>query len=556
MFFISKLVFQSFASVAGLLPLLSHILLFPPTLLAKEYHNEADGTPTITWKRPTSGATFQPGDTLAVEWISDSDIVSPSIRLCGGSTDTRRRRSLGEANKRHHRQIRRENNCGESIWPEVQKTSNGSQRVDLDLPNAAEPKSYYLVMQDNFGSLMQSPLFSVSSGQVSSSDATSTNAVADTITSTSKTTPYTDDSGPTNLPAAQAPLSHPSAVGPVHGVPPSFNSTEKSTPGIPKGPIYVDSNNLLTHNHPTPVAAFAIPLTAAAVALLIAGGLAIRHCRARRKEREDDKLTSKILDKLRRSGTRNSSSSTQSTNAPQIPPMQIQPIPLFMPMSMPISMEHDSISATQQASTLDYPKIGEARQSTRRAYCYQSPLGPSASNGYSYSLSNDMSCAHLRGIPTHASSSRSRSRNLPAMKPYTSSSPLSAPYLPPPSFSRGMAKERSSISNSCTTSDILEDYCLPSPHLGSVSHDTLGQGLNLPLNSSPIKPPPLPPSLLPAPQMLHIRDEAPTGAPILPSATHESEHERLPSRMPTPAGSLYREQRDAYAAIASLLNKP
>lgn len=551
MFFISKLVFQSFASVAGLLPLLSHILLFPPTLLAKEYHNEADGTPTITWKRPTSGATFQPGDTLAVEWISDSDIVSPSIRLCEGSTDTRRRRSLGEANKRHHRQIRRENNCGESIWPEVQKTSNGSQHVDLDLPNAAEPKSYYLLMQDNFGSLMQSPLFSVSSGQVSSSDAASTNAVADTITTASKTTPYTDDSGPTNLPAAQAPLSHPIAAGPVQGVPlASFNSTEKSTPGIPKGPIYVDSNNLLTHNHPPPVAAFAIPLTAAAVALLIAGGLAVRHCRARRKEREHDKLTSKILDKLRRLDTRNSSSVTQSTNAPQIPPVQIQPIPLFMP----ISMEHDSIMATQRAST---PKIGEARQSTRRAYCYRSPLGPPASNGYIHSLSNDMSCAHLRGISAHASSGRSRTRNLPAMEPYTSSSPLSALYLPPPTFSRSMAKEESPISNSCTTSDILEDYCLPSPRLGSVSHDPLGQGLNLPLNSSPIKPPPLPPSLLSAPQRLHIRDEAPTGAPILPSATHESEHEeRPPSRMLTPAGSLYREQRDAYAAIASLLNKP
>ncbi|KIL62180.1 hypothetical protein M378DRAFT_166022 [Amanita muscaria Koide BX008] len=58
MFFILKLVFLSFTFVADLLPLLSHIFLFPPTfkLLPKEYPNEADGTPTITWKRPTSGA--------------------------------------------------------------------------------------------------------------------------------------------------------------------------------------------------------------------------------------------------------------------------------------------------------------------------------------------------------------------------------------------------------------------------------------------------------------------------------------------------------------------
>lgn len=345
------------------------------------------------------------------------------------------------------------------------------------------------------------------------------------------------------------------------------NSTAKYNP---KNPVYVDSSKLLSSGRPTPVAAYAIPLSAAAVALLIAGGLAIRHRGALRKERDKEKKTLQLLEKLSGSSDGTGDAKLGST-APQLPhPMQLQPIPLFMPI--PVSLSSSS-SIRQQASLsggYTYPAAGEPRQITRNACVYESPVSVDRS-------ASGRSCRHSisGGRSTPSPPSRSaRIRNLSISSTCFSPSPTivtsgardgpsllasssSPSYLPPLSFthslsrespshlSRGttMLKEPSRVSDGySTTSDILQDYC-PSPRM-----DSDARARPLPSyahhSSYPVEPP-LPPSLISAPQRLYVRNEAPSSASFING--HPAD---LYSHTNTYGG-----QRDVYAAVASLIHK-
>ena len=324
------------------------------------------------------------------------------------------------------------------------------------------------------------------------------------------------------------------------------------------------------------MAAYAIPLSAAAAALLIAGGLAIRHRSALLKERNKEKKTIRLLEKLSRSST------LSSQPAPQLPlPIQLQPIPLFMPIPV-------SSSSIQQQPSLSggyYTAAGEPRHITRKPYAYQSPIAvtvdrSTAGRPYSHSISDG------RSTPSTPSRRSGRIRNLSTSSTCFSLSPTvtsemgiaqgirggssssSAPYLPPLSFSNSlsresfasshlsrvnnppyattlMSKEPSSVaSDECTTSEVLADYCL-SPRMDS---DSRAARLDPSYTPYPVEPP-LPSTLIPAPQRLHVRNEAPSGA--------GNGHPADPfSHMDTGSTNTYRGQGDVYAAVASLLNKP
>ena len=347
----------------------------------------------------------------------------------------------------------------------------------------------------------------------------------------------------------------------------------------PKSPIYVDSSKLLSSSH-TPVAAYAIPLSAAAAALLIAGGLAIRHRSALLKERHEEKKTIRLLEKLSRSSTPSSQPASGpgdaklSSTAPQLPlPIQLQPIPLFMPMPV-------SPSSIQQQASLSggyYTAAGEPRHITRKAYAYQSPIAlpvdrSASGRPYSHSISG--------GRSTPSTPSRSiRIRNLSTSTCFSPSPTVtsemeiaqgirdgslstSAPYLPPlsssnlrqeshlshPPYTTSMSKEHSVASDGCTTSEVLEDYCL-SPRMDSDS-----RAARLDPARPSYTPYSVPSSLISAPQRLHIRNEAPSGASFVPPGGDRRPAD-LCSYMGTGSTNTYQGQGDVYAAVASLLHK-
>ncbi|KAF8631349.1 hypothetical protein AX15_002435 [Amanita polypyramis BW_CC] len=571
-------------------------LIFMPLSLAKGHYGDTDA-PNIAWYQPVPGDAYSPGDTINAQWKSDREIISPSFRLCQSSGNARRR-AYSEASDYTPVLARRGDVCGTPIWPVVQQTDGGSYRVSIEVPEISLAQSYYLQMEDNFGTLMQSPIFSVSPAQGLSNDTTASNAPAsastartsehkndaseatlDQSSSTSNATDVSSSIDPqlVNPQSGQAPLSQQNATSTIDGSLP-MNSTTRAVPSTSKSPIY--STNLLSSSRPTLVAAFAIPLSAAAAALLIAGGLAVRHRRALRADREKDRQMLRLLEKLRGSGTLPSSASVPLSNgpgdvkhpptAPQLPhPIQLQSIPLFMPMPLSVSMEQAS-----QTPLPGYPTIGEPRQITRKAFANESSVGHSApSRPYSRSVYSYLRQSHVSAVSTPIPSTRSRTRNLSTTQTYLSSSPtinetgvgimrettsFPAPYLPPLSFSGSpsrrsypMSKEALSISNSCSTSG---DYYIPVPPMNSASPTRLDSVKHSPSHASTVKPPSLPSCLISAPQRLHVRNEAPSGALDWPNVGDEGDHRVGPfsqEHMSTEYGG----QGDVYAAVASLLNK-
>ncbi|KAF8627272.1 hypothetical protein AX17_006317 [Amanita inopinata Kibby_2008] len=613
-----------FATTAYFLPLLSNVLFLASTSLARSHSNDADNMSNVMWEQPASGSAYNTGDTVDAQWTARSEVVSPSFRLCEYSgplprdifLEASRNNPLELWNKFARDDGDDDDDCGTIIWPAIKRADDGSYQVSLGVPEML-PGSFYLLMRDDFGSLAQSPVFSVSAALGPKNETASTGVEAMPQPSQSQkhksidpasVTPTDQASMNTSVDAGrntsnagqvlanpqpmQVPLTSQNATSSSGSISNGTVSLPKPMPSIPRGPIYIDSNNLLTSRHPTPVAAFAIPLSAAAAALLIAGCLAIRHHRTLKKEREKDRLTVRLLEKLH-SDTLASSSSLPSlryndnvkhtfNTLPAAQPMQIQPIPLFMPMPVSLSMDRASGSSSlRRAGLPEYPVTYEPREITRQAFPYRSPLDHSTSGrAYSHSMSGNAG-RYRSGIPSPPAS-LSRSRNLSLARWDHSSfsgltrnggtrrnSTFSIPHLPPLSFSsssnngafgsllhtgnqHSMSKKGSEISNSCTTSDILEDYCLPPPRPipTSIVASDLAQCARGPR-------PLLPPSLLSAPQRLHVRDEAPSVAPEFSAgATTDglSVDKPLPSR-PSSVESKYGES-DVYAAVASLLDKP
>ncbi|KAK2459773.1 hypothetical protein APHAL10511_008205 [Amanita phalloides] len=462
------------------------LFLLASASLAKDHNGDAD-TSHISFAEPVSGAAFHTGDTLNAQWTSKKPIISPSFKLCQTSDSENTRRAYMMNRRIFVRVSRDDDICGDPIWPAVEQTDSGSYQVAMEVPVISEAGSYYLNVEDNFGSVVQSPVFSVSPSQVSvnatnmpTSDSPTPIATPD---APSSPTASIDAAGATssveplrgNTPSVQAPFSQQNVTAPVSDSSSSGNSTTKVVPSASKAPIFVDSNNLLSSGRPTPVAAYAIPLSAAAVALLVAGGLAIRHRGSLRKEREKDR---QLLEKLHRSSTYSSSQyggtgeAKPTLTASLLPhPIQLQPIPLFMPVSVP---------SIPQTTPIGFPVTSEPRQITRNAFAYQSPIDHPV---LSKSSIRSASSYADRSMPVTPSRSV-RIRNLCSASTHFSSSPninepgiigtqgnpsSSAPHLPPLSFcgslsresyTHDMSKEPSVASNDCATSEILEDYCL------------------------------------------------------------------------------------------------
>ena len=429
-------------------------------------------------------------------------------------------------------------------------------------------------------------------------DSNDTSAAASSDAAASRATPYhskhedttsagTPDQATLNAgaveatPSAQAQTTGSSAEMPLPSVTDGLLQGNSTVKYIPKDPVFVDSSNLLSSGRPTPVAAYAIPLAAAAAALLVAGGLAIRHRGALRKERDEERKAIRSFEKLSRPSTISSQpargAGDASSMAPQLPqPMQSQPIPLFMPMSLPLT---SSSSMPQTSLSREYPAACEPRQITRNAYDYQSPVRVDRSvsgRPYSQSISNYTGrstpvtpnrSVRIRNLSTASTCfpPPSSANELGIARGIRDSSSCSAPYLPPLSFSnssnRGLfeshmprtssctlAKEPPVVTNESMTSEVLEDYLLP-PHLDSENQAPLDPTRPRYANH----PPPLPLSLISAPQRLYVRDEAPTSVPLM-SPGRNGHPADYSSQMGT-AGPYQGGQTDVYAAVASLLDR-
>ena len=458
-------------------------------------------------------------------------------------------------------------------------------------------------MEDDFGWVAQSPVFSVSrtchifddssslsltngffvASQGAYDDADTSDAAAPTKTASVTTPDQANSAEATPSGQAQTTDSSQSTQAPLPGASggPSDqgNSTVKYSP---KTPIYVDSSKLLSSGRPTPVAAYAIPISAAAAALLIAGGLAIRHRCALLKERDKEKKTIRLLEKLSRSSTQPASGTGDaklSSMAPQLPlQIQLEPIPLFMPM--PVS---SSIQQQPSVSGGYYTAAGEPRHITRKAYAYQSPISVAVDRSasgrpYSHSISGSRSTTstpsrsvRIRNLSTSStcfSLSPTVTSELGIAQGIRDGSSSSAPYLPPLSFSGQesshlwqvnnppytipMSKEPSVASDGCTTSEVLEDYCL-SPRVHSDSRAARLDPTQKSYTPHHVELP-LPSSLISAPQRLHVRNEAPSGASFMPPGGNGRPAD-LFSHVNTGSTSTYRGQGDVYAAVASLLHK-
>src|ERR1700722_13924056 len=76
-------------------------------------------TPTVTWKSPSDGDIFGPGDTIVGQWEASTAVVSPSFRLCSATYGLEPDLSTSS-----------EDSCGSAVWPTVTQTA-GSYSISM-----------------------------------------------------------------------------------------------------------------------------------------------------------------------------------------------------------------------------------------------------------------------------------------------------------------------------------------------------------------------------------------------------------------------------------------
>ncbi|KAF9016923.1 hypothetical protein BDZ89DRAFT_389949 [Hymenopellis radicata] len=132
--------------------------------------------PTVTFRAPTASSTYAPGTSILVSWASDTDVVSPSFRLCvvAGSA----------AGKRHSYKAKDEKesdndeddssgndtsddggdgSCGAAVWATV-KNDGDEYSIEVTAPAVNAPTRFYLEMRDDFDDGMRTDIFTIADG--------------------------------------------------------------------------------------------------------------------------------------------------------------------------------------------------------------------------------------------------------------------------------------------------------------------------------------------------------------------------------------------------------
>lgn len=257
----------------------------------------------VHWVSPSAGDSFGSGDNLNAKWTANKAVVSPSFKLCQGSTQSSlntRGESAGSGGR-----------CGAKTYPTVQQDS-GTYSISLTMPNTTQVESFYLQMVDDFENIYRSPSFWLSP---------SSSAPEPPERAIQSSPAGTQDS-------SQSPLS----VDPkVHEAPAAPLVTVTSPP-ISSAAMASAVGSQMTATRSPPTAAFAIPLSIVGAILLAAIVVAIRQNRMMGTERALDiqrlKQALSRSSSLRGSGYKDIENCGGAYGCTTMMPM---PVPLFMP---------------------------------------------------------------------------------------------------------------------------------------------------------------------------------------------------------------------------------
>lgn len=361
----------------------------------------------ISWLTPCNGATFAAGDTIPVKWKTSRRTVSPSFRLCLSS-------ELTSPKTRRNQNATASNECGMAIWPVVNE-EKGIYCTSLSAPSRVKSHhTYVLRMEDDSGSIFESPLFSLIPSR-------SSTLVADTDNDPSFELPQApfvahmkSSSPPPHISTAHASGGTPN---PTTGSSSASSRLPSSHTGSTSSPSYPVLTVLLGHE-PSNAASFAVPLAVVAGVVLIAILLAVwlRRRLTKRRATDAEKLTL----------SRQSSKSIFKTSGELEDGMASlpgdAPIPLFMPV--------------------DLPRV--QKRSQRKAV----PISATYTNGRPVVRNSVKSSRALSTRSTHAQANA---------------------YPPPITLtSRGLSDEEREDS---TAHPVLRDYFQPSPPMSLLPHE-------------------------------------------------------------------------------------
>ncbi|KAF9261940.1 hypothetical protein L218DRAFT_1001240 [Marasmius fiardii PR-910] len=424
----------------------------------------------VHWVSPSVGDHFVSGDNIVGKWTSSKTIISPSFRLCQGpaqsSIGTREEVDLGSGS------------CGSRAYPTVQQDS-GVYYVSLTVPNITRDETYSLQMIDDFGNVIPSPTFSLSSSGSAPAPRMNEQEVS----------PNTN--GGVQKPMAVNPIAatqgSQAQLVTVTPVPIVVNPTTDAVPSF--------GNSSLAATRPS-TAAWAVPVSIAGTFLLAALFFALRqHKTLGAQRRADMEKVHEVLKAHsekpqsvigRSDGSETTLPSVKALNGVQgfgfgsFPAMQAFPIPLFMP---PADLYPWSKKEAQYEAHYTPPPPRYSGRSSHRSSRSLSARSHVASR---YSVSS-----RPVELPDHSSvSSFPRPPSLSSRSSCSSRSSRTRVCLPPIEAGmslfdeQGLGKLSKSLSgggDSAITSSVLEDCELPPP----------------------------PPCLVPAPQRVQALDEGP-----------------------------------------------
>ncbi|KAG7090607.1 hypothetical protein E1B28_009709 [Marasmius oreades] len=426
----------------------------------------------VHWISPSAGDYLGPGDTVIGKWASDKAVVSPSFKVCQGSTQSSVSSQGADSSSGSEA-------CGTAMFPTVQQ-DDGAFFVSLTVPNVTTIQPYYLQMTDNFGNMNRSPSFSLSPS--GSAPVPQMKKPATPPTDERAQIPMTVDS---KAPEQEPPVS----PGPISSLPNATNPVANTAPGL-------DASHLGATRNNTPPAALAVPLSIAGAILLAAVCFLLRQSKITRAERRAD------MEKMHEALKVHSDKSQSAYNRPgdiesglplgknmngvqgfgfgPIPTIQAFPIPLFMP---PTDLSPWFKKEAQHAGRYTPPPLYSGRSAHRssRTRSVRS-LVSSYRSGSSRPIElPDGSSVHLPRPPSLSSRSSRSSRTRVCLPSIKMGDPL-YDERQLEKLSRSKSGESENTLGSGVTGLVLEDYMLPS--------------------ADP------PPCLLPAPQRIHLRDES------------------------------------------------
>ncbi|KAL4253126.1 hypothetical protein AB1N83_013863 [Pleurotus pulmonarius] len=438
------------------LSLLRHATMFAAQLLVLmvAYAHASDSTQGLTWSKPGSEDVYITGDPIQVEGTTSPPLVSPSFRLCSyaGDAKDRKRESRNESVSNDGLK-----DCGAAIWPAVKGDDDGLFTASMIAPSVLNKSKCYIRIEDNFGNVYLSPVFTLSpkahiaSGNKSSESEAGMREAANSTSFTPLAVSTPGPSPPVVPPPVDNPQypvsapnrsSSPPPPSDVSPSPPLSNPAASVPPPItparpaaaPYGPTALGTPSFLTAHSAPPVAAIAVPASIAGAIIILATILSLdRYMKQRRlRMSEKEALASGSL-------------ATEKTKADDEERKyyhdRFAPPPSYMP-------------------TVEYTQV--PRRMTRQAFAARLH-GGNPNHGYAYPAYPANRYAGPRHSPSNASSlySAASVRTPSPHSPHFSLPPMrtmpSPPSLPLP-YTYTYERQEEPVP---VTQSILADYLLP-----------------------------------------------------------------------------------------------